>query len=45
MKALTLKEPWLALIAAGKKKIETRSWEDVYKRQAPITVTSFSRPA
>lgn len=31
MKALSLREPSVALIAAGKKKIETRSWKTSYR--------------
>lgn len=31
MKALSLREPWAALIVAGKKRIETRSWSTRYR--------------
>ena len=31
MKALSLMEPWAALIAAGVKSIETRSWRTAYR--------------
>lgn len=31
MKVLTLKEPWAALIGAGIKRIETRSWKTNYR--------------
>lgn len=31
MKVLSLREPWVALIAGGRKKIETRSWQTRYR--------------
>lgn len=31
MKALTLTQPWATLIAVGAKRIETRSWETLYR--------------
>jgi activating signal cointegrator 1 len=31
MKALTLTQPWASLVALGKKRIETRSWETLYR--------------
>lgn len=31
MKALSIKEPWAALIVAGKKTIETRTWRTAYR--------------
>lgn len=31
MKVLSLREPWAALIAAGQKQIETRSWQTRYR--------------
>lgn len=42
MKALTLKEPWLALIAAGKKKIEPRSWKTNYR--GPLYLHASASP-
>lgn len=36
MKALSLREPFAALIAAGKKKIETRSWNTHYRGELYI---------
>ncbi len=31
MKALTLRQPWAALVARGAKRIETRSWKTAYR--------------
>jgi len=31
VKVLSLREPWVALIAEGKKRIETRSWQTRYR--------------
>ncbi len=31
MKVLTLTQPWATLVAEGAKKIETRSWETLYR--------------
>jgi activating signal cointegrator 1 len=31
MKALTLTQPWATLVAIGAKRIETRSWETLYR--------------
>jgi len=31
MKALTIKQPWLYLIASGQKTIETRTWRTAYR--------------
>lgn len=36
MKALTLTQPWAQLIADGRKKIETRSWQPVLRGQIAI---------
>ena len=36
MKALTLTQPWASLIAAGAKRIETRSWQTKYRGQILI---------
>lgn len=36
MKALTILQPWASLIAAGAKKIETRSWATKYR--GPIAI-------
>lgn len=36
MKALSLKEPWASLIAAGVKSIETRSWRTSYRGELAI---------
>ena len=37
MKALSLMEPWAALIAAGVKSIETRSWRTAYRGRCTST--------
>lgn len=39
MKALSLMEPWAALIAAGVKSIETRSWRTAYR--GPLYIHAF----
>lgn len=31
MKAITLTQPWASLVAAGSKRIETRSWSSAYR--------------
>ena len=36
MKALSIKEPWASLIAAGVKSIETRSWQTSYRGELAI---------
>lgn len=36
MKALTVKQPWASLIAAGFKRIETRGWKTAYRGQLAI---------
>jgi hypothetical protein len=36
MKALTVKQPWAALIAIGAKQVETRSWRTEYRGQLAI---------
>lgn len=36
MKAITIKQPWASLIALGKKKIETRSWQTKFR--GPILI-------
>lgn len=33
MKALSLKEPWITLVAEGRKTIETRKWKTGYRGQ------------
>ena len=39
MKALSLFQPWAALVAAGQKKIETRSWSTQYRGALAIHVS------
>ena len=36
MKALTIIQPWATLLAAGKKRIETRSWKTNYRGEILI---------
>lgn len=43
MKAISIKQPWAALIAAGKKTIEVRSWKTDYR--GPLLIVSSQRPA
>jgi activating signal cointegrator 1 len=31
MKAITLTQPWASLVALGEKRVETRSWQTVYR--------------
>lgn len=40
MKALTLYQPWAALVAAGAKRIETRSWYTLYR--GPLAIHAAS---
>ena len=42
MKALSIKQPWANLIAAGKKTIETRVWSTRYR--GPLLIVSSKRP-
>lgn len=42
MKALSLKEPWASLIAAGIKRIETRSWRTGYR--GPLFIHASKTP-
>ncbi len=42
MKAISLKQPWANLIAAGKKTIETRKWSTKYR--GPLLIVSSLRP-
>lgn len=43
MKALSIKQPWANLIAAGKKTIETRLWETEYR--GPLLIVSSKKPS
>lgn len=42
MKALTLYEPWAALVAAGWKEVETRNWYTSYR--GPLAIHSSVHP-
>lgn len=42
MKALSIKQPWANLIAAGEKTIETRTWATDYR--GPILIVSSKSP-
>jgi len=42
MKALSIKQPWANLIAAGEKTIETRTWATDYR--GPILIVSSKTP-
>jgi len=42
MKALSIKEPWISLIAEGKKTIETRKWTTVYR--GPVLLVGSKLP-
>ena len=42
MKALSVKQPWAGLIAAGKKTIELRSWRTSHR--GPLLIVSSLRP-
>jgi hypothetical protein len=42
VKALSIKQPWANLIAAGEKTIETRSWATDYR--GPILIVSSRSP-
>lgn len=42
MKALSVKQPWANMIAAGKKTIETRTW--VTKYRGPLLIVSSRSP-
>lgn len=41
-KALTIKEPWISLIVAGSKTIETRTW--ITKYRGPLLLTASQSP-
>ncbi len=41
MKALSIMQPWAHLIAAGAKKVETRSWYTAYR--GPLAIHASSR--
>jgi len=43
MKALTIRQPWASLIAAGVKTIETRSWSTSYR--GPLAIHAGKHPA
>lgn len=43
MKAITLYEPWAALVAAGWKEVETRDWYTSYR--GPLAIHSSVHPA
>jgi len=43
MKALTLYEPWAALVAAGWKEVETRDWYTSYR--GPLAIHASVHPA
>jgi hypothetical protein len=43
MKALTIYEPWAALVAAGWKEVETRDWYTGYR--GPLAIHSSVHPA
>jgi hypothetical protein len=43
MKALSVKQPWASLIAAGVKTIETRTWRTDYR--GPLLICSSKIPA
>lgn len=44
MKALTLRQPWASLVAAGAKRLETRSWTTKYRGPLAIhAAKGFSR--
>lgn len=42
MKALSVKQPWAALIASGRKTIETRTWKTSYR--GPLLIVSSKKP-
>lgn len=42
MRALSVKNPWAALIAAGRKSIELRTWSTSYR--GPIVIVSSAQP-
>lgn len=41
MKALTLWQPWASLVAAGGKRLETRSWSTAYR--GPLLIHAATR--
>ncbi len=43
MKALSVKQPWANMIAAGKKTIETRTWSTKYR--GPLLIVSSRSPS
>ena len=42
MKALSIKQPWANMIAAGEKSIETRTWATDYR--GPLLIVSSKQP-
>lgn len=42
MKALSIREPWISLIASGKKTIETRTWSTKYR--GPLLLVGSKKP-
>ena len=44
MKALSLYQPWASLMAWGEKRIETRSWETLYRGDLLICATAETAP-
>ncbi len=42
MKALSVKEPWVGLIRAGKKTVETRTWKTNYR--GPLLICASASP-
>jgi hypothetical protein len=42
MKAISLKEPWVSLIASGQKTIETRVW--CTKHRGPLLIVGSKKP-
>lgn len=43
MRALCVKNPWAALIAAGRKTVELRTWETSYR--GPVVIISSAKPS
>jgi len=42
MKAISVKQPWASMIAAGEKTVETRRWATGYR--GPIAIVSCKKP-
>ena len=42
LRALSLKQPWANLVAAGRKTVETRTWRTAYR--GPLIIVSSRRP-